>query len=583
MEKANQGAGAQSTGRIALLLGFAIFALLWIAHLPCSELYFPTGSDIPLLADGSLLAPGASWQDWFTRGYSRFWDLYPDWPVHGREATETDFTRPSFQFLIYLTHFVLGRDWASYQLINCFAVAGMAAAAYQIAQAVLGLRTGPSLVAAILVVLSPPVLYSWLMGVAYAIEPLATVLVAAAFLAVIARRDLLGLALLFAALLTKENTLWAPFAAAITIMLRPNRDDSLRRRFFTAALMLLPVAMWLGLRFSFFDGVGSTYVTAGYTPLAEFLKLTFNKLTHVHYLFITHTALPHRLNREPAVLMLDRGTALLVYALLFLWALRILPEAVNRLRHAIRESRWPAVDNFFLVTLWAATALAFHFAVPLRFERYATSVVIFAWPALVAEVERRGKTIIWLSVAVICVASLTRSSYRVIERDYYACQNKFKSMNAALRQVPAHIQKIYVVTAGNMPYTNPKYLQLVLDLPAEIVRLGEISWHCSDSNDRVALKHHTANGVVSMSVTLPTCASFLFYTNRFSDIANGHLDRSATISYEFADVYPVERRKTGQPRFSLGQKMTAHIRPNGPARFIIGHVKPGELVWFDTP
>ena len=86
--------------------------------------------------------------------------------------------------MIYLAHFALGRDWASYQLINCFAVAGMGAVAFQIAQTALGLRTGPSLVAAMLVVLSPPVLESWLGGVAFAIEPLATVLVAGAFLAV---------------------------------------------------------------------------------------------------------------------------------------------------------------------------------------------------------------------------------------------------------------------------------------------------------------------------------------------------------------------------------------------------------------
>ena len=285
------------SGRSALLLGFAIFGLLWILHIPIREIYVPNEDDISALADGLLLAPGARWQDWFTRGYSHFFDLYPDWPAHGTESASTAFTRPAFQFVIYLAHFVLGRDWASYQLINCFAVAGMGAVAFQIAQTVLGLRTGPSLVAAMLVVLSPPVLESWLFGVGFAIEPLATVLVAGAFLAVLARRDFLCLALLFLALLTKENTVWAPLAAAITIMLRPKLDESLRRRAFTAAAMLLPVAMWLGLRFAFFGGIGGTYATAGYTPLADFLKLTFHKLTHMHYLFITHKARRGRVAR----------------------------------------------------------------------------------------------------------------------------------------------------------------------------------------------------------------------------------------------------------------------------------------------
>jgi hypothetical protein len=45
-----------------------------------------------------------------------------------------------------------------------------------------------------LVVLSPPLWVSWVLGVGFAIDPLATVLVAGAFLAVFARRDFLCLA-----------------------------------------------------------------------------------------------------------------------------------------------------------------------------------------------------------------------------------------------------------------------------------------------------------------------------------------------------------------------------------------------------
>src|SRR5262249_31966342 len=149
----------------------------------------------------------------------------------------------------------------------------------------LELRTGPSLLAAALVVLSPPVLDCWLIGVANAHEPLATLLVACTFLAVVARRDFLCLILLFVALLTKENAVWAPVAAAITIMLRPKADESLRRRALVAAAMFLPVVMWLGQRFAFFGGVGGTYVT--YVSLADFLILTFQKLIHVDALFVT--------------------------------------------------------------------------------------------------------------------------------------------------------------------------------------------------------------------------------------------------------------------------------------------------------
>jgi hypothetical protein len=527
-------------GRSALLLGFAIAGLLWILY-PWREIYIPLGiTSLPLLADGSLLVPGAHWQDWFTRGYSHFWDLYPDWPVHGREATDTAFTRPAFQFMIYLAHFVLGRDWATYQLINCFAVAGMGAVALQIAQTALGLRTRPPLVAAMLVVLSPPVLESWLGGVGFAIEPLATVLVAGAFLAVIARRDFLCLALLFLGLLTKENTVWAPLAAAITIMLRPKLDESLRRRAFTAAAMLLPVAMWLGLRFAFFGGIGGTYATEGYTPLVEFLKLNFHKLIHVQYLFITHQA-----GTRGTALMTIRAADLLIYALLLLLGLRFLPKAVNHLRYVTQEARWPTVDPVFLVTLWAAVALAFHVALPVSTVRYATSVVVFAWPALVAEVERRGKTIIWIGLAVCCVVS-TWSAYGLVEsiadpvrNDW---RNKMRSMDAALRQVPTGTQQIYVLSAGGLQDANPEYVRLALSVPAEIVRIIEIEWNCRETSDLVAFDHSTADGVVSMTVTLPTCANFLFFTNRFN-IANGRLYRNE-MSYELPEAYPIKTKTT---------------------------------------
>src|SRR5262245_25561895 len=214
------------TGCGALLLGFAVFGLLWILDTPYRELYVPNSIDIPVLADGLLLAPGAHWQDWFTRGYSNYWDVYPEWPL----GKMMGFARPVLQLVIYLAHFALGRNWELYQIISHFAVAGVAAVAFLIARTALGLRTGLSLLAAVLVLLSPPVLDCVLIVLGNSHESLTTLLVACAFLAVVARRDLLCLVLLFVALFTKENAVWAPAAAAITIMLRRKPDEPLRRQ-----------------------------------------------------------------------------------------------------------------------------------------------------------------------------------------------------------------------------------------------------------------------------------------------------------------------------------------------------------------
>jgi hypothetical protein len=570
-------------GARTLLLGFAIFGFLWILHIPLRKIYVPNEDDISHFVDSLLLAPDARWQDWFTRGYWHDFDLYPDWPVYGSEFARMAYSRPVFEFLIYLAHFVLGRDWAAYLLINCFAAAGMGAVAFQIARTVLGLRTGSSLVVAMLVILSPPLWVVWVSGVGFAIEPLATVLVAGAFLAVLAHRDFVCLALLFLAVLTKENALWAPLAAAITIMVRPKQDESLRHRVFAAGTMILPVVMWLGLRLAFFGGIGGTRTTAGYTPVVDFLKLTLFKLTHLHYLFI-----PHKIpegewsDRGTIFLILDRGTALLIYPLLFLWVLRILREAADRVRLAMREMRWPTVDAGFLVTLWAAIALAFHFALPLGEDRYATSVVVFAWPALVAEVEKRGKVIIWVGFTALCAVSLTRTSYSLFERIAGPVRNEAsKSMDAVLVQAPIGTRQVYVLSAGGLQEANPEYLRLILGMSAEIVRVAEINFRCRDASDFVDFDHRTADGVVSVTLTAPACANFSFFTNRFNSyIANGRLYRNNAMSYELPEVDPTQGP---HPSLFLGRRMTVHFRPNGPVRFIIEHGRPNGIAWFDTP
>src|SRR5262249_7289653 len=260
-------------------------------------------------------------------------------------------------------------------------------------------------------------------------------LVACAFLAVVARRDFLCLMLLFAALLTKENAVWAPAAAAITIMLRPKPDEPLRRQAIAAAAMFLPVVLWLGLRFAFFGRIGGTYATARYTPLGDFLALTFNKLKNLDALFVVQRAFV----TEGHGALLDRaiklGTRLLTYALFSLLALRLVPEIANRLRHAMNERRWPTVEATLLVPLWAAIALAFHFALALAWARYATSVVVSAWPALVAEIDRRRRAVLWLGLTVFCVVSTLRA-YGFVELERPSDPPEYSQMRAALHQMP---------------------------------------------------------------------------------------------------------------------------------------------------
>jgi hypothetical protein len=574
------------TGWGAVLLGFAIFGLLWILDTPYREFYVPTMDDVPVLADSLLLAPGAHWEDWFTRGYSNYWDVYPEWP-----PGETGFTRPAFQFVIYLAHFALGRNWELYRIISCLAAASVSVVTFLIARTALGLRTGLSLLAAALVLLSPPVLDCWRTGLGNAHEPLTTLLVACAFLAVVARRDFLCLMLLFAALLTKENAVWAPAAAAISIMLRPKPDEPLRRQAIAAATMFLPIVLWLGLRFAFFGGIGGTYATAGYTPPGEFLALTFQKLKHLDALFVVQRhqldalfIVQHAFVSEGHGAPLDRaialGARLLTYALFSLLALRIMPEIANCLRYAMYERRWPTVKATFLVPLWAAIALAFHFALALAWARYATSVVVFAWPALVAEIDRRRRAALWLGLTVFCVVSTLRS-YRFFEFERLPNPREYNLMRVALHQMPMATQQVYIVADGHaVPLANPEYVRLILGVPAEIVHIISLNWNCGETNNFVSFNHSMADGVVKLTVTPPACANFVFLPIRDKAFANGSrcLYRNATMSYELPEAYPTQQKGS----FAVRGRITVRVRPSGPARFIIQRGGPNGIDWFDT-
>jgi hypothetical protein len=566
-----------------------IFGLLWAVGSGYRQVYVARVDDVTALADGLLLVPGARWEDWFTRGHSDFFDPYPEWP-----RGLTAFARPAFQSVIYLAHFVLGTDWPSYLAINYLGVAGVVVVAFAVARTALGLGVGAALLAAALVLLSPAVLEFSIWQVGFASESQAGILVGCSFLAVLARRDLLCVVLLMMALLTKETAVWAPFAAALTVLLRSDCGDGARHRAGVAASMLLPVALWLGFRFAFYGGIGGTYATMGYSPLLEFLKLSGWKLAHLDRLFIMQD-IGLTEDRWPN---LDRafriGTATLLLLVVAPWALAGLRAAFDRLSKARRERRWPTADPPLLVTLWATIGLAFYFALPLRAPGYSASAVMFAWPAVVGELARRWKPALWLGIVACFILSLAQTLHFLVGitlpplYSYMSLNFRTAStMSAALRQGPAGIGQIFVVSSpGGLAPANPAYLRAFLDLSPEIVYVVTVNWACASSQDRVAFDHNTADGVVTLSATLPDCASFEFaYAAADSSALVEHrIRRNDSVIYELPEAHSVARKSPIDPAVELGRRMIVHIRPRGTARFIIEHGgADGGPAWFDAP
>jgi hypothetical protein len=575
-----------------LLVALAVFGSLWALNMPYRQAYVPTMDDVTALADGLLLRPGAHWQDWFTRGHTDFFDAYPEWPNH-----EQGFARPAFQFLIYLAHFALGRDWASYLSLNYLGLAGVAALAFAIARTALGLGNAASVFAAALVLTSSAVLEfsTGVLGVAS--ESFATMLVGGAFLAVLTRRDMLCFALLMVALFTKETAAWAPLAAALTVLVRrerARREEAPRRRMLAAGAMLLPLALWLGFRIVFYGGIGGTYATAGYTPVSGFLALTARKLIHLHHLFVMQDVALLEENRALLERAIGIGTALLVFVLLFAWVVTGVRAAWDSLGQAVREKGWPSVDSPLLVGLWAVLGLASYFVLAISSPRYAASAVLFVWPAVVGEALSRRSAWLRASLAACLVLSLIRTSHLLSHlnppseaSDAGQFFRAGAALNAALSEVPPHVKQVYVISAGGLVLVRPDYLRALVGTSAEIIRLVDVSWHCDAVPDkRIAFDHGSLEGIATLSATLPDCASFEFYYSGLEggSLVNGRLSRNGSISYELPEATIVDRGGELNPRLEPGRRLVAHVRLDGPVRFIIERASPdGGLTWFDTP
>jgi hypothetical protein len=570
-------------------LGLAVFGLLWLLNTPYRQVYVPRMDDVTALADGLLLRPGAHWQDWFTRGHLYFFDAYPEWPHH-----ETAFARPAFQFLIYLAHFVFRDHWTSYLAINYLGIAGVAAVAFAIGRTALGLSAGASAIAALLAAASPAVLESSIWEVGWASESLASVLVGCCFLALVARRNLLCLVFLMTALLTKETAVWAPFAAALTALLQHELAPAPRRRWLVAVSMLLPFMMWLALRFAFFGGIGGTYATAGYAPLSDFLARVGWKLSHVQHLFITQLP-PFLEGGGPAILNLPIriGSGLLVLILLAIWVFNDGRVIWSLAIAGIGNRKWPTAEPALLVTVWAVAGLVFYFALTITSATHAALGVMFAWPVVVSAVLRLRSVAFWLGLPACFVLSVTQVSHFLVETNLPAGLEhvvhdfrKLAAMNSSLRQVPAEIQQVYVISAEGLVPANPDDIQGFLGMKAELIRLVDMTWSCSDKEIAVSLDRESVGGVVTLSMALPACARFEFFYSGVDStfLVDNRIRRSDTITYELPEAAIVDRAGLLNPELEPGRRMIAHIRPRRRSRFIVEHGGPdGGLAWFDIP
>ena len=245
-----------------------------------------------------------------------------------------------------------------------------------------------------------------------------------------------------------------------------------------------------------------------------------------------------------------------------------------------------------LAGLWAVLGLGFYFALPLFNSRYAAATVMFAWPAIAGAVATRSRHAGALALIVCCALSLGRSGSFIAGMNPPAALSEMGqffrsaiSLDAALRAVPPGIGQVYVLFSYGMDIVDPAYLRALLGLKAELIHVADTSWSstCQGKNETIALVHENLSGEVTIRAVLPDCAALLFWNAGIDSgmIVRGELRRSDSIVYELPDATSGNIGVNAAPDF--GRRMTVHIRPRGPARFIIEDRGPGNLIWFDVP
>jgi hypothetical protein len=547
-------------------------------------------ADLPTLVDGLLLKPGVTWRDWFTLGYSDFWSPYPDWwPAAGTTA----FARPAFSLMIYLAHFVFGKNWPLYVAINYLAIAGVAAVVFQISRSALRLGVWPSLLAVLLVLQSPPFVKGEALAyLAFASEPAASAFVGLAFLAVVERRDLLCIGFLLLALLTKETAVWAPFAAALTALLRGEDRGQMYRHSLTATMMLSPIALWLGLRYGFYSGLGGTYITSPFTSLADAFVRAAATAARLPYLLVNSVdftvdfKLPGGQNIWEVV---DRILHLVTYVILSI-PLALLARQSLLDAHGTFLRR--TTERPFLVAIWAGIGICFYLALPFppypNQQRYVLAVVMFVWPALLAEFVKHRNRVITSALVVCLLLSLLNAEGRLAAATLQPERSEFRTrqfaavigLGAALKHLPPEVQYVYIIDTWETGEINPDYLRAFYATPAEIVRVIGINSECPGSENFVGFHDELADDVVTLDVALPECARFVNLPRPVGvAIKVGELRRSASISYYF----PEARVNPDSPIVEIGRRMVVRIKHGGPIRMIIEHAKDDGFAWFDVP
>jgi hypothetical protein len=491
----------------AFLATFGVFTLLWAKYI--NPYYFPYGDNFSLLTN-SIPPFHPSYSAWFLHGFQTYFDVYPDMSLHG-----SDFIRPLVNGTFFLGWFVYGSHWSRY-LLTTYAIIGMiAGTTCFMASYVLKLGWRLTILAVICVSIAPSVDAGAISDPTFAFDLLAGLFVLMGVAALISDALIAAGLLLTLAIFTKETALFAPALAAAIVYFR--KDDKPRfMRAATSFCFLLPLAVWLALRWHDFRGERGVYVFmdgsshgAVHVILVRFV-LGLTTWPVAATVFWSSIPLTLRLLQK-ASLVIDIGFWIVLAWVAFT---KLMKCGIHIA--AIRASLRARGEKYaiLLLSLFCATSLLVPLSLnaPRRFGGVFYPLFILCMASAAGYSRSRGlRTASAAMLATIAVAGalLISSDFRTLiptVRFAWAMSRDYISQLSASRE-PA----IFIVDDLSGRYASNESIKQFSGYQGRLIRVNDLQWNFTCAADaRITVLQLPGGGVGITSLVPEQCGDHAF-------------------------------------------------------------------------
>jgi hypothetical protein len=376
-------------------------------------------------------------------------------------------------------------------------------------------------------------------------DVLAGVFALGAFLALWRELYWVAVLLLIFAVFTKESAVYAPLAAAASVLLW-------RRPPVLSALMALPLAFWAGARFFVYGDIFENAFASPSSQIATGLAIWPTGLVSYGFVQQLGSSLPSGLQAIVFTFFLVANIGLWIF-------LGYATLAVTR--NELEEPR--PKDLTAALLIWTLGALSFGVLAGFN-ARYGGSIYPFLYlffAALMFNPKIRipgkvsaGALLIFSAVTLVQSAREMRSA--LLWRSVVAPE---RALHDALAALPQDGRAVYVVNAPPLFASAPRYLNFAWSLNLRVVIINQFRG-CAASKDAGATQFG-AGDTGLLSVRIPDCAGFKFGSVTPRVLASGigsAVKREGVGTYTFTDGVTAATTAT---EFELGQALSIEMAP----------------------